>query len=89
MTKKNAQETRDKAIPKQAAKDEAVKSALVIYRREQEAVAKRTAELRALRLAHEAKTGPKKTPGKRAAKSAPKGSLSDWLDDQNKSGRNN
>ena len=88
MSKSKSQEAHQRVVAKQGSKDRDTDVALAEYRREQEAVSKRTAELRALRLAHEAKHGPRKTTKEvRIAKPAVKGSLSDWVEDQKKAGR--
>jgi hypothetical protein len=57
--------------------------------KELEVLRQRTAELRKLRLSQEKRTSPapKKKAASRAAKSGPKGKLSDWLETQEKSGR--
>ena len=69
------------------------KKAMSEYEAEQAAVRAKTARLRALRLARDEATAAaapavpaKKKPGRKAKANA--GSLSDWLDDQQKSGRN-
>jgi len=68
------------------------KKAMAEYEANAAAVRVKTEKLRALRLAREAQeqaaapAAPKKKSAK-AAKKAPVGKLSDWLDEQTKSGR--
>ena len=86
MTKKKHQEAHEGAA-KQSNRERDADKAMAEYRREQEAISKRTAELRALRLAYEAKHGPrKKVRAARIAQSVTKGTLSDWYEDQEKFG---
>jgi hypothetical protein len=61
------------------------------YLQEQEATRAKTARLRELRLAHEAAHGKPKAVAARASKPGKNSagqSLANWLDDQEKSGRN-
>lgn len=86
MSKKKSQEAHQRVVANQAAKERDTDVAMAEHRREQEAIAKRTAELRALRLAHEAKHGPPKK--LRAARvTRPSGTLADWMAEQKKFGR--
>ena len=57
------------------------------YRREHDAISKRTAGLKAVRLAHEAKHGPRKKAKAGRLEKAVKGTLTDWVEDQKKTGR--
>ena len=88
MTTKKSQEAHQRVVAKQANKQENTDVAMAEYRREQEAISKRTAELRALRLAHEAEHGPtKKGRAARVAQSVTKASLSGWYEEQKNFGR--
>jgi hypothetical protein len=87
-----------------SAKDERARdgaNAMRDYLQEQEATRAKTARLRELRLAHEAahgkpkavaarasKPGSTKASTKRSGKNSAGQSLANWLDDQEKSGRN-
>jgi hypothetical protein len=69
------------------------KNAMLEYEAEARAVRAKTERLRTLRLARDAALPPEPAtaaPKKKAAKqrNAPAGKLADWLDDQDKSGRN-
>jgi hypothetical protein len=86
VTKKKHQEAHERAAKQSRERDADI--AMAEYRREQEAISKRTAELRALRLAYEAKHGPrKKVRAARIAQSVTKGTLSDWYEEQKQYGR--
>ena len=86
MTKKREEPAR--ATSKFDDKERSIEIAMAHYRKEQEAISQRTKELRELRLRHEAKHGShKKQTGSRTAPTASGGSLSDWLEEQKKSGR--
>jgi hypothetical protein len=88
VSKSKSQESHQRVVAKQASKSSNTDVAMAEYRRDHEAISKRTAELRAVRLAHEAEHGPrKKAKAGRVAKTAVKGSLSDWVEDQKKTGR--
>jgi hypothetical protein len=89
VTKNQENEAAKRVFKKQAEKERDAQTALAEHRMAQEAIAKRTAELRALRLEREAKKGPavKERKSSRKTSAGTKGSLSDWFDEQNKSGR--
>jgi hypothetical protein len=77
-----------RAITKVDERERSVEEAMSQYRKEQEAISKRTAELREMRLAYERKHGkPKKARAARVAESATRASLSDWFEEQEKFGR--
>ena len=70
----NKKDAHQRVIEKQASKQRGNDSALSEYHREQEA--------------HEAKHGPRKVPpARRGAQSATKETLTDWLEEQKKFGR--
>jgi len=88
VTRKKSQEAHQRVVIKNASKDKGTEVALAEYRREQDALSKRTAELRALRLEHEAKFGPlKKAPVRQVTQPVKYRTLSDWLQDKKESGR--
>jgi hypothetical protein len=76
---------------KKAQRAQDAKNGMAEYEAEQAAVRAKTERLRALRLARDAALPPKPAaaPGKKKAGQAkkPAAKLSDWLDDQEKSGR--
>ena len=61
MPTKKEKQTRERVVAKLETKARQADTAMVEYRREQEALAERTRELRELRLRHEARFGPRKT----------------------------
>ena len=87
MNKKQDEEAARRVLETQTSRERDGQSALAEHRQAQEAISKRTAELRALRLEREAKQVPvKKGKAAKAAKPVSKVSLSDWYEEQKKSG---
>ena len=81
MTKKKEA---PRAITKVDDRERSIEVAMAEYRKEQEAISKRTAQLRELRLAHERKHGKPKRKGD--ARVAQPTILADWYEEQ-KNGR--
>ena len=84
MTKRNDS---PKVLTRIDDRERSIEVAMAEHRRDQETIRAKTALLSELRLAQE-QAKPKKAAGKaRSAKSASKGSLNDWYEEQKKSGR--